>query len=35
MLLKHHFINAISLGHVLGLKGPSSGSTINTFQQQG
>jgi len=35
MLLKHHFINTISLQHVSTLKGPSSGGTIDTFQQQG
>jgi len=34
MLLKHHFINTISLLHVSALKGLSSGSTTDTFQQE-
>ena len=35
ILLKHHFINTRSLQHVSTLKGPSSGGTTDTFQQQG
>jgi len=30
-----HFINTVSRRHVSALKGPSSGSTTDTFQQQG
>ena len=35
ILLKHHFINTISLLHVSALKGLSSGITTDQFQQQG
>jgi hypothetical protein len=35
ILLKHHFINTISLQHISALKQPSSGSMTDTFQQQG
>jgi hypothetical protein len=35
ILLKHRFISTISLRHVSALKGPSSGSMIDTLQHQG
>jgi hypothetical protein len=35
ILLKHHFINTISLRHVSALKGPSSGNMIDALQHQG
>jgi hypothetical protein len=35
ILLKHHFINTISLLQVSAVKGLTSGSTNDKFQQQG
>jgi hypothetical protein len=35
MLLKHHFINTMSLRNVAALKGLSSRSTTDTFRKQG